>query len=63
MIVLKNLSKEFNTDPYPLRMKLRKEFGKRARWRWDEAIPQEANELKKVRDTLKKWIEGKRKSR
>ncbi len=49
MIVLKVLAREFDMDPYKLRGELRRKFGVRRRWRWDE----EDRELKKVREFLK----------
>lgn len=52
MIVLKNLSNDYNVDPYPLRVMLRKQFGKRARWRWDENSRKEMADLKKIRTYL-----------
>lgn len=61
MIVLKHLSQEFDVDPYPLRMQLRKVFGKRSRWRWDEANKAELIELEKVRAHLKSWVATKKK--
>ena len=61
MIVLKNLANEFNQDPYSLRMRLRKQFGIRRRWRWDEADPLDAHHLKEVREFLKKAIAGDKK--
>lgn len=61
MIVLKNLSQEFDVDPYPMRIELRKEFGKRRRWRWDETKPKDMTELEKVKLHLKTWVAGRRK--
>lgn len=52
MIVLKQLAREFDVDPYKLRMMLRTEFGVRRRWRWEE----EDQDLKKVRVFLKKTV-------
>lgn len=52
MIVLKQLAREFDMDPYKLRMTLRNEFGVRRRWRWEEEDP----DLKKVRAFLKKSV-------
>lgn len=34
-IVLKDLSRRFDVDPYPMRMFLRSRFGKHARWKWE----------------------------
>lgn len=50
MIVLKHLANEFDIQPYKLRTMLRKKFGIRRRWRWDETT--EAKDLKKVREFL-----------
>lgn len=63
MIVLKHLAKEFDMDPYPLRMKLRKHFGIRRRWRWDENNPADMKSLKEVREFLGSSIAGSDKSR
>lgn len=53
MIVLKNLARDYDIDPYALRMKLRKKFGIRRRWRWpDESDPH----LIQVREYLKKSV-------
>lgn len=52
MIVLKQLAREYDIDPYKLRAILRDEFGVRRRWRWEEDEP----DLKKVRAFLKKAI-------
>lgn len=58
MIVLKNLARDYDIEPYTLRMKLRKKFGIRRRWRWpDEDDPH----LKKVREYLKESIANTRK--
>lgn len=59
MIVLKQLAREFDMDPYALRMKLRKQFGVRRRWRWEENDPQ----LKAARDFLRKTIATPNKTR
>lgn len=63
MITLKHLAREFDVDPYQLRMKLRKHFGIRRRWRWDEATPQDKLHLSQVREFLKTSIEPNPKSR
>ena len=52
MVVLKNLSREFNINPYKLRMMLRKEFGCHRRWSWEK----EDQELKSVRDYLESYM-------
>lgn len=57
MIVLKHLANEFNLDPYQLRMRLRKQFGIRRRWRWDPDLPEDVKHLKKVRAFLTTPIE------
>lgn len=53
MITLKHLCREYSLDPYPLRMFLRTQFGKRNRWRWD---PQSEEEMKDLA-SIKKAIE------
>lgn len=63
MIVLKHLANEFDIDPYPLRMKLRRKFGKRRRWRWDPNNADDAKQLKAVRDFLRTSIADKSKPR
>lgn len=57
MIVLKHLANEYNLDPYKLRMMLRDKFGKRRRWRWDTANPQDKADLQNVEAFLKDAIE------
>jgi len=54
MIVLKNLARDFDMDPYRLRQLLRTQFGKRRRWRWNPDIPEDQAALKEVRDFLDK---------
>lgn len=61
MIVLKHLSQEFDVDPYPLRIELRKAFGTKRRWRWDDTKPKDVAELALVKSHLKTWIETKKK--
>lgn len=53
MITLKHLCRDYNRDPYPLRMFLRQTFGKRNRWRWDPDKPEDMEDLA----TIKKAIE------
>lgn len=63
MIVLKHLARDFDIDPYALRMKLRKHFGIRRRWRWDPDKPEDQAHLEKVRKFLTDAIaDAKRKS-
>ena len=51
MIVLKELAREFELDPYKVRMLLRTKFKRRPQqhWRWEDNDP----ELKVVREVLK----------
>lgn len=37
MILLKHLAQKYKADPRRLRAQLRKKFGKRPRWRWENA--------------------------
>lgn len=49
MITLKHLAREFSLDNlFQLRIRLRKQFGKRRRWRWEKDDPQ----LEQVRTFL-----------
>lgn len=56
MITLKHLARDFDLDPYRLRMLLRSKFGKRNRWRWDPDKPDDMKDL----ETIKKAIEADR---
>lgn len=52
MITLKHLCREYNRDPYELRMFLRSIFGKRNRWRWDPTNTDEARDLKAIKTAI-----------
>lgn len=57
MITLKHLCRDYDRDPYELRMFLRSKFGKRNRWRWDPTSQADMADLESIKKAIEQSTE------